>query len=255
MVALTGTDLYRDLPHSLPAKRSIELADRVVALQPRAARVLPPPARRKLVVILQSAKGSARPVERTPRRRAADDAFRVVVLAHLRYVKDPLRAALASRLLPSDSKIIVQHAGAALSDTFARSAKAESKRNPRFQWLGDLSRAKAARLLAHADLLVISSRLEGGANVVSEAAALGIPILATRIDGSVGLLGVRHPGYFPVGDTQALARLLTRAEREPEYLERLRRSSLDLRVQLDPEAERAAWGTLLGELLQPGSRR
>ena len=59
--------------------------------------------------------------------------------------------------------------------------------------------------------MVISSLSEGGANVISEAAVAGVPVLASRIDGNVGLLGADYPGYFPVGDTEALARLLRTA--------------------------------------------
>jgi glycosyltransferase involved in cell wall biosynthesis len=43
---------------------------------------------------------------------------------------------------------------------------------------------------------------------ISEAAVAGVPVLASRMDDNVGLLGAGYPGYFPVGDTQALARLL-----------------------------------------------
>ena len=58
--------------------------------------------------------------------------------------------------------------------------------------------------------MVLSSLSEGGANVISEAVAAGVPVLASRIDGSVGLLD-DYPGYFPVRDTAALARLLERS--------------------------------------------
>ncbi len=63
--------------------------------------------------------------------------------------------------------------------------------------------------------MVISSLSEGGANVISEAVVAGVPVLASRMDGNVGLLGGGYPGYFPVGDTPALARLLERLEQEP----------------------------------------
>src|ERR1041385_5227029 len=55
IVALTGTDLYEDLPGSREALRSLELADRVVALQPLAAEALPARLRPKGRTIYQSA--------------------------------------------------------------------------------------------------------------------------------------------------------------------------------------------------------
>jgi hypothetical protein len=54
VVALTGTDLYVDLARSAAARRSVELADRLIALQSRARRALPARLRRKLRVIHQS---------------------------------------------------------------------------------------------------------------------------------------------------------------------------------------------------------
>ena len=57
--------------------------------------------------------------------------------------------------------------------------------------------------VARCRLLALTSRLEGGANVVSEAIASGVPVLSSYIAGSVGILGADYPGYFPVGDTDA----------------------------------------------------
>src|SRR5262249_6268440 len=48
-----------------------------------------------------------------------------------------------------------------------------------------------------------------------------VPVLASRISGSVGLLGAKYPGYFPVGDTRALAGLLRQAEGEAAVYARL----------------------------------
>jgi glycosyltransferase involved in cell wall biosynthesis len=97
-------------------------------------------------------------------------------------------------------------------------AEAEMKANPRYLWRGDRPRADVRRLLGRARAMVLSSLSEGGANVISEAVAAGVPVLASRIDGSVGLLGRDYPGYFPVGDTGALARLLHRIETDPDFL-------------------------------------
>ena len=123
------------------------------------------------------------------------------------------------------------------------------KRNPRYVWRGDRPRAEVRRLLGRARAMVLSSLSEGGANVISEAVAAGVPVLASRIDGSVGLLGRDYPGYFPVGDTAALARLLHRIETSPEFLVRLRRA-IARRAQLfRPAREKAAWRKLIAEIL------
>ena len=84
---------------------------------------------------------------------------------------------------------------------------------PRYRWLGALSQAAARRAIARARALVHMSRMEGGANVVIEAVRSGVPVLASRIDGNVGLLGADYDGYFPVGDAAALARADAAASR------------------------------------------
>jgi putative glycosyltransferase (TIGR04348 family) len=242
VVALTGTDLYHDLGRSRAAARSLELADRLVLLQAEGRAAVPAPFRRKARVIYQS-------VER-PRRRVAgaERAFRICVMGHLRAVKDPLRPALAVRQLPRHSRIEVIHLGGALDARLARLARAESRRNPRYRWLGERPRAQALRLLAGSHLLVHPSRMEGGANAIGEAVTLGVPVLASAVPGNTGLLGSRHPGLFPVGDTRELRRLMLRAEQDPRYRARLARASARLAPRFDPAVERRSWSRLLHEL-------
>ena len=135
IVALTGTDVYRDIRNSRIAQKALALATRIVALQPLALAELAPDLRNKVEVIYQSA-------EKTRAARAR--AFQVCVAGHLRTVKDPFRAAMAVRRLPPESRIHVVHAGAALDARMAARALAEQARNPRYRWLGELPRAKSA---------------------------------------------------------------------------------------------------------------
>jgi dimethylhistidine N-methyltransferase len=242
VVALTGTDLYADLQGSAEAQRSLALASRLVVLQPLGIDELPASHRAKARAILQSA-GRPRPALAPP-----DGEFPVCVLGHLRAVKDPFRAAEASRLLPAGSRVQVLHLGKALDPGTEERARAEAAENPRYRWLGGRPRREALRLLAGCRLLVLSSLLEGGANVLSEALACGVPVLSSRIPGSVGILGPHYPGYFPVGDTAALAALLARAESDPPFLEDLRRRCEAVRPMLAPEVERECWARLLEEM-------
>ena len=175
--------------------------------------------------------------------------FEVCVLGHLRPVKDPFRTALAVRLLPADSRIRVLHAGAALSDSMERRAQAEQGANPRYRWLGELPRWKAKALLGRSRLLVLSSKMEGGANVISEAIAAGVPFLCSRIPGSIGLIGEGYPGYFAVGDTRGLASLLRRAEVDAGFYQSLKTWCAQLMPLVDPARERQSWASLLGELV------
>ncbi len=243
IVALSGTDVYDYLDRDPePTLRSLEAADRLIGLQGLVRQRLPPRFRDKLRIIYQSA--SPPPRRRKPSRRN----FEVAVIAHLREVKDPLRAAEAARLLPAASRLRVVHVGAADEPRWADAARAEMGINRRYVWRGDVPRARVRELLGRVQAVVLSSLSEGGANVVSEALASGVPVLASRVDGSVGLLGDDYAGYFPVGDTAALARLLDRIETDPAFLGGLRRAVSRRSKLFRPERERAAWRRLLRDL-------
>ena len=88
--------------------------------------------------------------------------------------------------------------------------------------------------------MVISSRMEGGANVVCEALRIGVPVLASRIPGNVGLLGDGYPGYFPLEDERALARLITRAATNAGFYRSLKAYVRKLRPRVAPHAEASA---------------
>lgn len=244
VVALTGTDVYGESfasPGSAAAG-ALALADRLVALQPLAVERVPAREREKVRVILQSAER----LEPAPRKDPSR--FDVAVIGHLRPVKDPFRAAIAARALPADSRVRIVHVGRAGDDDMRRAAEAELALNPRYEWRGELSRREARRVLAASRLTVVSSLSEGGANVVSEAAVAGVPILASRVDGNVGLLGGSYPGLFDAGDTAALTRLLRRAETDEEFLDRLRARVARLAPLFDPAREAASWSALLEEI-------
>jgi putative glycosyltransferase (TIGR04348 family) len=242
VLALTGTDLYGDIHTRPAARRSLELATRLVVLQPEGVAELPEAMRPRARVIFQSVEPPRR--RRAPRR----DAFEVCVLGHLRPVKDPFRTALAAQLLPETSRVRVSHLGAALSEDMAERARAETAANPRYRWLGERPRGRALYFLSGCRLLALTSHLEGGANAVSEALAVGVPVVSSHIAGSVGLLGADYPGYFPCGDERALAGLLDRAETDAAFYADLRARCGRLRGLADPGRERQNWEKLLAEL-------
>jgi putative glycosyltransferase (TIGR04348 family) len=241
IVALTGTDLYRDIRGSRAAQRALDIATRLVALQPLACEQLSPHLHGKLRVIYQSVEKTPGPVIRP------DGRFQVCVIGHLRNIKDPFRAAMAARGLPADSRIQIVHAGAAMDDRMSRRARLEEQRNPRYRWLGEIPRAKARRLIAASHLLVLSSQMEGGANVISEAIVDRTPVLASRIPGSIGLLGADYPGFYTYGDTAALRSLLQRAETDESFYCGMISRCAKLTPLFHPSRERSAWKRLLSE--------
>ena len=227
VVALTGTDIYRDVRTSAEARESLALADRLIVLQPKALDELAPRFRRKTRVVVQS---SATRLRHAPPKTG----FRLCVIGHLREEKDPLRALAALALLPQPEVELVQ-VGSLLDPRFEpRSA------DPRYRWLGGLPHARALRWLASSHAMVISSRMEGGANVVCEAIRIGVPVLASRMSGNIGLLGPGYAGYFRVGDERALARLIEKARLDRRFYRTLKRQIARRRPMVDPRAEARA---------------
>ena len=234
IVVLTGTDLYRDLPRSPEARHSLTLADRVIVLQEAALASLPAPIRRKAHVVYQSSDTTLR---YAPPRRPA---LRITVVGHLREEKDPFRTVLALSHLGEREDLQVVQVGGAMDAAHEREARGWMKREPRYRWLGSVAHAQALRWIAHSHLLVVSSRMEGGANVIAEAARIGTPVLASRVQGNVGMLGTRYPGYFPLGNEARLATLIARARDDGDFYQALRSAVALRRSLFTPAQERRA---------------
>ena len=242
VVALTGTDLYRDLDYRPSTQRSLELADRIILLQRTGLNRLSPEIRRKSQIIHQSSPSLIKRAPLNPRH------FEVCVVGHLRAVKDPMRTAMAVRRLPNSSRIRVTHVGKALTSHFQARARRESRTNSRYRWLGERTHGQTRRLIAASQLIVLSSKMEGGANVIGEACTARVPILASRIDGSIGLLGSQHPGFFELGNTAELTSLLLCAENDPRFYRRLCARSDRAAALFAPDRELAEWRKLISKL-------
>jgi len=241
VLVMTGTDLYRDLPTDPDALRSLALADDIVVLQDLALRVLPPAAVQKSRVIVQSC--DIQPVARRTAGRGGPTRF--IAMGHIRDVKDPLTLARAASRL-RDAPIEVEHLGAFLDPDLSGQLRRLAQGCPRYRLAGGLPHEQAlARLLA-ADALVHPSRMEGGANVVIEAVCAGIPVLASAIDGNMGLLGEQYEAYFPVGDDEGLAALMRRFASDHAFGARLRGQLDTLRERFAPAREAAAVRALVG---------
>jgi putative glycosyltransferase (TIGR04348 family) len=244
VICLTGTDLYRDLKNDPSAEDVLHRADQLVVLHAPARDELPAAVRDRTMVIYQSAAPPLmHPVKET-------ESFDICVIAHLREVKDPLRAARAARQLPPESRVRVFLVGKALSEEFADEAAREVASNTRFHWLGEQSGERAAEILQKSRLLVLSSLSEGGANVVSEAVVSGVPVIGTDIACMRGLLGADYPGLFPVGDTRRLAELLLRAETDQGFYDELAERCRREAYKFDPALERENLRILLERLFQ-----
>ena len=240
IVALTGTDVYRDIHEDEKAVESLRMATSLVVLQAAAIRELPRAYRSKARVVLQSAA----PRRRRRRRRLP---IRFVSVGHLRAEKDPFRMLEALARVP-DVPLNLLHAGAALAPKFEHEAKRWMQRERRYRWLGEVPAARARQIIADADAVVLSSLIEGGANVISEAVVCSVPVLASRIPSSVALLGDDYGGYFQAGNAEELSHLIRRFVSDRPFRDDLRWAVRRLRRRFRPAAERQALRDLLREV-------
>ena len=109
VLALTGTDIYRDIHTDKDAKESLALADRFIVLQPKAIEELPKRLRPKAHVVYQSCSTRLK-------HRPVKQKLRLCVIGHLREEKDPLRAMHALAHLPDDSNLQLIQIGDSLDD-------------------------------------------------------------------------------------------------------------------------------------------
>jgi putative glycosyltransferase (TIGR04348 family) len=246
LVVLTGTDLYRDIGTDEQARQSLRLASKLVVLQEAGLDHLDDRSRQKACVIYQSA-----PPAVVTHERKDKPSFDVIMIGHLRPEKDPLTymqaAAHVTQVNPE--RLCMLHIGGALDAGLQEQALATQRRHPHYRWLGNLPHAETLERLAASDIMVIASRMEGGANVIIEAVNSGVPVLASDIAGNRGMLGEDYAGYFAVGDSVALAALIDHASHDAAYRRTLQEQCARRRPLFQPERERTTLLRVVGELL------
>lgn len=243
VVVLTGTDLYRDIRVDAQAQASIELAHRLVVLNELGGLALPEHLRHKVTVCLQSAL-ARRARDKTTRQ------LRVLAVGHLRDEKSPQTYWSAAARLVDRGDIAFAHIGAPLDPSLGERARQRSQTQSNYRWLGAMDHADTLAHIEHAHVLVHASRMEGGAHVVIEAVRCGTPVLASRIDGNVGLLGADYAGYFELGDDAGLVALLLRCRDDPAMLALLSRQCRARAHLFEPARERATLLQLVAQLLE-----
>lgn len=229
IVVLTGTDLYRDIDTDVSAQASLRAATRLVVLNPLGAARLPPAVRDKAVTIVQSAPVLA--------HAAKARRFTVVAVGHLRDEKNPQ---LIWRVLdgwPMDEPLRLMHAGRALVPELAQRARRHTATDARYQWLGDQPRARLRQRVARSQVLLHPSHMEGGALAIIEAITAHTPVIASRVDGNIGLLGADYPGLFAPDDADAARTLLLRIARDPRFLAQLTHACERLAPRFAPARE------------------
>jgi putative glycosyltransferase (TIGR04348 family) len=214
VVVLTGTDLYRDIQQDSQAQQSLHWAARLVVLQAAGLAELPIGLRDKTQVLFQSTT-TRQTLAKTKRR------VRAVMVGHLRAEKSPQTFFEAAGLLSEHSDLELRHIGGEHDLALAQQAHQTAVRYSNYQFLGALSHEQTRRYIQRSHVLVHASVMEGGAHVIMEAICSGVPVLASRIAGNIGMLGEDYAGFFTVGDAHDLASLLVKFRNEPVFVAQL----------------------------------
>ena len=180
--------------------------------------------------------------------------FDFMAVGHLRVEKDPLTLMRSVRLFGANDGVRIVHIGAALDPELEREARRTACECNHYRWLGALAPSLTRRRLARARALVHMSRVEGGANAVVEAIRSNVPVLASRIDGNIGLLGHDYDGYFPVGDAAALARIMRQFLNEPAWAKHLAAQCASREFLFTSEREADALRALVKDMFKDRPR-
>lgn len=176
--------------------------------------------------------------------------FDVCMIGHFREEKDPATFMHAAALLNTQQVRLTHIGSEAQAPKLAKLARQTQEHHACYRWQGDLPHAATRQLLKRSHLMVIASKMEGGANVIIEAVTSGVPVLASDISGNRGMLGKNYAGYFPVGDAAALARLIDRAATDPCFYQHLYRQCRARAPLFAPERERTALLNLVDNTLR-----
>ncbi len=245
-VVLTGTDLYRDIETDAAAQASLAMAGQLIVLQELGPSHLHTHLQTKARVIFQSTTP-------LPTLAKPEEHLRVVMVGHLRSEKSSETLFETAKLLQQSDKIFIDHIGDGLDLQLAQQAQTTASQNPHYRWLGGLPHTATRRTVQRAHVLVHTSRMEGGAHVIMEAACSGTPVLASRIDGNVGMLGPDYEGYFDWGNPAQLVQLLRECRRtqvDANGLLAKLEAQIALRAPLfAPELEAASLHALVTQLI------
>lgn len=107
---------------------------------------------------------------------------------------------------------------------------------------GFVDRSQVAARLSEMSVFVCSSDHEGLPNAVLEAAAAGVPIVSTAVDGMLDVFTHEHDVLFvPTRNAQALADAIVQCLSDCELSHRLATNARKTVRRLSPERERADW--------------
>ncbi|PQJ28226.1 glycosyltransferase [Rubritalea profundi] len=239
IIYLTGTDIYREQTNNNPEfKEALILADALVVSQRASLASIPSEFQDKshfvpASVLLPPLKKVSSPPSPS-----------LALIGHLRSVKNPFLMNKALKELDG-LKLDVFTLGAALEPNMLHEVHNWQQADSRFHWLNDVPYTKALSWIQQVDFTLNTSHSEGGSNAVAESIVLGTPVLASKIEGNVGMLGDDYLGYFEPNNASSLARLIHLAVTDYSFHQNLLQQITDLQQNFLPEKETAGWLKLL----------
>lgn len=151
------------------------------------------------------------------RQMALDD--RIILLTVARFTAQKDHATLLRALpqvIASYPSVVLLLVGTGAEQENAERITEQLELGDHVRFLGH--RLDVADLIDLADLFVLPSQFEGLPLAVLEAMSLGLPVVATRIGGSVEALGNEHPYYADPGIPASIASAITTALADPQRL-------------------------------------
>lgn len=246
VIVLTGTDInHPEMAHADSVTRqTMQAADRLVILHEGSLVKVPADLQERCDIIYPSVDLPAG-LQHQPND---GDGFEVIMAGNVRAEKNLPTAMDACALLPEDSPISVQVYGDG-EGALAQKMLAVTASSAPFLWKGKAEHAVLIDKMAHADLLLNSSTQEGGANAICEAICLGLPVVASRIPGNVGMLGEDYKGYFTSNDAESLAEVLLRCATDGGFYQVLVDQVNDRALWFDYAEESRRWLQLVNKML------
>lgn len=241
-VVLTGTDLYRDIKQDPQAQQSLAWAKSLIVLQPAGVTELSAKFQDKARVLFQST--TTRQTLLKTNRHA-----RAIMVGHLRSEKSPQTFFEAATLLAERSDIELRHIGGEHDQVLAQQARDTAAKHPNYQFLGARSHEQTRRYIQRSHVLVHPSVMEGGAHVIMEAICSGVPVLASRIAGNIGMLGEDYAGFFEVGHSRELAKLLIRFREDLSFAAQLQMQCAQRAYLFEAARERSGLITIVQDLI------
>ena len=205
-VLLTGTDLHLHLdqrtPEAVIVIENMSIADAIVVAQPASLASIPNEFSDKTFVVPKSMDFDVLEYCPTPN----DKPLSVVSAFHFRELKNPDQ--LVRIAMQTGAELNLNFFGRVGNSNEEQLFLERTSENENLSWHGELRRIEFLKRLAEAHVFLNTSLVEGGSNAVLEAMQIGVPVLATKIAGNIGMLGEDYPGYFePDNDNELLALL------------------------------------------------